>query len=242
MTPSFQPGNANSDTSTSSISFSTSSSSSSSFSSLQSQSQSLKIFPSTRSMEEVWQDINLACLDKNNNRSSFPGMILQDFLATPSRKDQTSAQVSPAHHHQPPDDLINSRPATMLSLNSGSDFQYMETELSSRQNHHHFLHTGFPSSGDGVLGSCPNILKKRRQENQENGTGDRRDKRMIKNRESAARSRARKQAYTQELEMEVAQLREENARLRKQQENHLTTDEVKTTKKKTLYRTSTAPF
>jgi ABA responsive element binding factor len=40
---------------------------------------------------------------------------------------------------------------------------------------------------------------------------------MIKNRESAARSRARKQAYTVELEAEVNQLKEENSRLRKQQ-------------------------
>ncbi|KAH7351681.1 hypothetical protein KP509_19G009600 [Ceratopteris richardii] len=43
---------------------------------------------------------------------------------------------------------------------------------------------------------------------------ERRQKRMIKNRESAARSRARKQAYTVELEAEVSQLKEENLRLR----------------------------
>ncbi|CAM6016648.1 unnamed protein product [Sphagnum balticum] len=47
---------------------------------------------------------------------------------------------------------------------------------------------------------------------------ERRQKRMIKNRESAARSRARKQAYTVELEEEVSQLKEENKRLREQQE------------------------
>ncbi|CAK9875554.1 unnamed protein product, partial [Sphagnum jensenii] len=46
---------------------------------------------------------------------------------------------------------------------------------------------------------------------------ERRQKRMIKNRESAARSRARKQAYTVELEAEVSQLKEENMKLRKQQ-------------------------
>lgn len=40
---------------------------------------------------------------------------------------------------------------------------------------------------------------------------------MIKNRESAARSRARKQAYTVELEAEVNQLKEENTKLKKQQ-------------------------
>ncbi|CAI0558282.1 unnamed protein product [Linum tenue] len=46
---------------------------------------------------------------------------------------------------------------------------------------------------------------------------ERRQRRMIKNRESAARSRARKQAYTMELEAEVAKLKEENDELRRKQ-------------------------
>ncbi|KAL9247869.1 hypothetical protein vseg_021252 [Gypsophila vaccaria] len=46
---------------------------------------------------------------------------------------------------------------------------------------------------------------------------ERRQRRMIKNRESAARSRARKQAYTMELEQEIAKLKEENQELRKKQ-------------------------
>ncbi|URD76379.1 Basic region leucine zipper [Musa troglodytarum] len=45
-----------------------------------------------------------------------------------------------------------------------------------------------------------------------------RQKRMIKNRESAARSRERKQAYIAELESLVAQLEEENAQLLRSQE------------------------
>lgn len=46
---------------------------------------------------------------------------------------------------------------------------------------------------------------------------ERRQKRMIKNRESAARSRARKQAYTLELEAEVAKLKEINEELQRKQ-------------------------
>ncbi|CAL9095798.1 unnamed protein product [Musa textilis] len=46
---------------------------------------------------------------------------------------------------------------------------------------------------------------------------ERRQRRMIKNRESAARSRARKQAYTMELEAEVAKLKEQNQELQKKQ-------------------------
>nr|GEX26486.1 abscisic acid-insensitive 5-like protein 2 [Tanacetum cinerariifolium] len=50
-------------------------------------------------------------------------------------------------------------------------------------------------------------------------TVERRQKRMIKNRESAARSRARKQAYTNELENKISRLEEENERLRREKYN-----------------------
>lgn len=63
---------------------------------------------------------------------------------------------------------------------------------------------------------------------------ERRQRRMIKNRESAARSRARKQAYTVELEAELNQLKEENAQLKQalaeleRKRNQQYFDEVKT--------------
>ncbi|CAL5081766.1 unnamed protein product [Urochloa decumbens] len=47
---------------------------------------------------------------------------------------------------------------------------------------------------------------------------ERRQRRMIKNRESAARSRARKQAYTMELEAEVQKLKEMNQELERKQD------------------------
>ncbi|CAA2998038.1 ABSCISIC ACID-INSENSITIVE 5-like protein 2 [Olea europaea subsp. europaea] len=47
---------------------------------------------------------------------------------------------------------------------------------------------------------------------------ERRQKRMIKNEESAARSQARRQAYTNELENKVSHLEEENERLRRHKE------------------------
>ncbi|XP_022951923.1 ABSCISIC ACID-INSENSITIVE 5-like protein 5 isoform X1 [Cucurbita moschata] len=88
-----------------------------------------------------------------------------------------------------------------------------------------------------------------------NGTLDRvverRQRRMIKNRESAARSRARKQAYTMELEAEVAKLKEENQELRQKQaeimEMHKNRalkvmDTQQGTKKRCLRRTQTGPW
>uniref|UniRef100_A0ACD5UWE0 Uncharacterized protein n=1 Tax=Avena sativa TaxID=4498 RepID=A0ACD5UWE0_AVESA len=53
------------------------------------------------------------------------------------------------------------------------------------------------------------------------GSGDRRQRRMIKNRESAARSRARKQAYTNEMELELEKLRRENMMLIKREQDLL---------------------
>ncbi|KAG6736649.1 hypothetical protein POTOM_060476 [Populus tomentosa] len=48
--------------------------------------------------------------------------------------------------------------------------------------------------------------------------------------------------YTVELEREAAHLAQENAKLRRQQERFLAAAPAQLPKKKTLYRTSTAPF
>ncbi|KAL6841440.1 hypothetical protein ACP4OV_028958 [Aristida adscensionis] len=78
---------------------------------------------------------------------------------------------------------------------------------------------------------------------------ERRQKRMIKNRESAARSRARKQAYTNELENKVSRLEEENERLKKQKHevHEVELDEILSSApplepKHILRRTSSAAF
>ncbi|KAG2644925.1 ABSCISIC ACID-INSENSITIVE 5-like protein 2 [Panicum virgatum] len=74
------------------------------------------------------------------------------------------------------------------------------------------------------------------------GGSDRRKKRMIKNRESAARSRARKQAYVRELEQEVQLLQQENESLRVKYEQLRASVEVAVPVKKTLQRMPSAPF
>ncbi|GMI82638.1 ABSCISIC ACID RESPONSIVE ELEMENTS-BINDING PROTEIN 2 [Hibiscus trionum] len=80
---------------------------------------------------------------------------------------------------------------------------------------------------------------------------ERRQRRMIKNRESAARSRARKQAYTMELEAEVAKLKEENQELQKKQAELIEMqknqaiermDTQQVAKKQCLRRTQTGPW
>ncbi|XP_057973898.1 ABSCISIC ACID-INSENSITIVE 5-like protein 3 [Malania oleifera] len=74
-------------------------------------------------------------------------------------------------------------------------------------------------------------------------TIERRQKRMIKNRESAARSRARKQAYTNQLEHEVLQLKKRNSWLNKQKEAEMLLSSNPTpTPRYQLRRTSSASF
>lgn len=80
---------------------------------------------------------------------------------------------------------------------------------------------------------------------------ERRHKRMIKNRESAARSRERKQAYTLELEAEIVKLKEINQQLQKEQEEIIEAQKNKileavktpwTSKRVCLRRTLTGPW
>ncbi|XP_042486628.1 bZIP transcription factor 12-like [Macadamia integrifolia] len=73
--------------------------------------------------------------------------------------------------------------------------------------------------GNGVEGTGVIRGKRRVVDEPVDKVAQQRQRRMIKNRESAARSRERKQAYTVELESLVSQLEEENARLLKEQED-----------------------
>ncbi|MCO5612384.1 hypothetical protein L7F22_066651 [Adiantum nelumboides] len=84
----------------------------------------------------------------------------------------------------------------------------------------HVLDVSFDSNGGaGLLLSSALVGSDRKRPHDaiEEKSIENRQKRMIKNRESAARSRARKQAYNVELESEVELLKEENVKLLQQQ-------------------------
>ncbi|KAL4335896.1 hypothetical protein GQ457_07G027190 [Hibiscus cannabinus] len=194
---------------------------------------------------------------------SFPGMILLDFLDTPINSKETP---TPGTSGVPNDTslaegtaLFGSKPptpGTILSLSSCSDLLYVDSGGDLvRQNPAAVNNTAtgvaaaapsfspsrfstFHGLGSSVV--FPSFGPKRAPESNDK-SDDRRHKRMMKNRESAARSRARKQAYTTELELEVAHLLEENAKLRRQQEKLLSASD-QPPKKNTLTRTLTAPF
>ncbi|XP_068646285.1 protein FD-like [Aristolochia californica] len=213
---------------TSSFSSKSSSTSSSNFS----PSSSLTAPSKKRTMEEVWKDIGLRSLqnppprEEAESKSSYRRTILQEFLARPFGDQQhlKTALLDPS-----PDMGIHAfastpHPATALSLNSGPEFQYLDSPGLKNSNPFKNLYGGnFNASfGTTSLASPFDVLQsslpKRRMTESAEKCADRRLKRMIKNRDSAARSRARKQAYTGELEQEVANLMEENVRLKKQQQ------------------------
>ncbi|KAK5831627.1 hypothetical protein PVK06_015425 [Gossypium arboreum] len=211
-------------------------------------------------MEEVWKDISLASLSDHpvdsilstrTKNPNFPSMILLDFLATPINKEPPTPRTSGVSSNdtsstEGPAPFV---PGTILSLKFGFGSACRCTESADpiRPNLEVNARAGVPAAlsfsfshnsgfrGFGSPKAFPSFCTKRAPKSSENSS-DRRRKRMMKNRESAARSRARKQ-----LELEVAHLQEENAKLRRQQEKILATrDQVP--KKNTLSRTSTAPF
>ena len=173
---------------------------------------------STRLMEEVWKDINLASLNDQNTRpmtsGTFGGILFQDFLARPfsindppnimsssSSPCSASASASPTPH-----------PLTALSLGSRPQFHFDHHPLGAKggvlvhQQPHHpdaskvpggvscfGANPSYPFETLACSSSLPCFGSKRFDEPADAIPGDRRNKRMIKNRESAARSRARKQ-------------------------------------------------
>ncbi|KAK8298714.1 hypothetical protein V6Z11_D05G273900 [Gossypium hirsutum] len=190
-------------------------------------------------MEEVGKDISLSSLNGISlqgkhgtlistaaTNPAFPSMILQDFFGH-TLQQYTSNNI-----------------LGLLRLNIGSDPLRSNPAVNNRTAiapsslgaAHNSTFQGFGSSARVFLSFC----RKRAQGNNEN-PDDLRLKLMMKNRESAAQSRARKQAYKKELEREVAHLKEENAKLRKHQKKVMAAIN-QLPKKNRLSRSLTTPF
>ncbi|XP_047315349.1 ABSCISIC ACID-INSENSITIVE 5-like protein 2 [Impatiens glandulifera] len=214
---------------------------------------------SRKTVDEVWQDIQQeqmkGSLDRLNQRQMTLGeMTLEDFLdkagiVAGSSSDKRDSGPSlgidsmmmpqqwmnypvPSIRQQQQQNMLAAfMPTQHTTMVEGSYNSENQMNLSSSPLMGTLSDTQMPGRKRGASGD---VVEK---------TVERRHKRMIKNRESAARSRARKQAYTNELENKVSQLEKENERLRRQKELDNVLPSVPLPEPKyQLRRTSSASF
>ncbi|KAK6121314.1 hypothetical protein DH2020_044940 [Rehmannia glutinosa] len=153
-----------------------------------------------KTVDEVWREI-VSGGAASGEGSAEPRMTLEDFLAkagagAANEEDVRPVMLNPAAGVQ----AVQFAPAVCVQNGFGVEFGNGMAAVSG-------------SVGGGGRG-------KRRAAVEEvplDKATQQKQRRMIKNRESAARSRERKQAYTVELESLVTQLEEENARLLKEE-------------------------
>ncbi|KAG5034810.1 hypothetical protein JHK87_009720 [Glycine soja] len=199
---------------------------------------------SGKTVDEVWRDIQQSKDNKDKKsqerQSTLGEMTLEDFLvnagvvAEASTRKNTGATIG-----------VDSNVVAPQFPQHGPWIQYPQPQYQhpqqglmgiyiAGQNIAQPLHMGAGAASDVpyadgqvalsslVMGTLSDTRRPGRNggtpEDMIEKTVERRQKRMIKNRESAARSRARKQAYTTELEHKVSRLEEENEKLRRQQE------------------------
>ncbi|XP_052161472.1 ABSCISIC ACID-INSENSITIVE 5-like protein 3 [Oryza glaberrima] len=156
-----------------------------------------------KTVDEVWRDIQGASTGRHH-ATPMGEMTLEDFLSRAGVAVDGAASAASAHwlrgHYPPP-------PPTTTTLQYVGGSGAVVDGVYNRVDGHGVA--GFLSQVGGAGrkrgGGVDGVVEK---------TVERRQKRMIKNRESAARSRARKQAYTNELENKISRLEEENQRLR----------------------------
>ncbi|KAL9150936.1 hypothetical protein ABFS82_11G020700 [Erythranthe guttata] len=188
---------------------------------------------SKKTVDEVWQDIQEGQKRDSLDRTVTLGEItLEDFLVKagivaesplgkkntgsvdpiglpPQQAQQWMNYSIPSLHPPPPQQLPVYMPGHQQQPIPVMENVYSENQMGSM--------CSSPLMGTQSDTQMPRRKRIASGEIVEK-TVERRQKRMIKNRESAARSRARKQAYTHELENKVSRLEEENERLKRQQE------------------------
>ncbi|KAJ6426086.1 hypothetical protein OIU85_000193 [Salix viminalis] len=204
---------------------------------------------SKKTVEEVWRNIQQKKrrdADSQERNAPLGEMTLEDFLvkagvvteAAPPQQ-QESAQWMQFQHpsvQKPP--YQNNMVAGFMQGHPvqqplpAADAAYPDSQMNLS-----------PSSLMGTSSDTQNPTRKRVAPGDvAEKTVERKQKRMIKNRESAARSRARRQAYTHELEIKVYHLEEENERLRRQKEAEVLPCAPPPEPKSQLRRTSSTPF
>ncbi|KAF8377186.1 hypothetical protein HHK36_030559 [Tetracentron sinense] len=150
-----------------------------------------------KTVEEVWKEISAGGGDRELRATGE--MTLEDFLTMAGAVREEDVRISAAEEPGQGIFAVNSM---------------MNDQFQQQQQQFEGPILGF---GNGVEGGGRGRGKRRALQEPIDRVAQQRQRRMIKNRESAARSRERKQAYTNELETIVTQLEQENARLVREQ-------------------------
>ncbi|GAB4827282.1 hypothetical protein Ancab_034171 [Ancistrocladus abbreviatus] len=150
-------------------------------------------------VDEVWREI----VAGGGNSMSETEMTLEDFLARAGAVREEDVTIPAMPPPTVPVPVPVPLPAPQcFPLDVGNSMMSGGSQLNGQ---------GFGNGSGGVR------VKRRTLEESVDKATQQKQRRMIKNRESAARSRERKQAYTSELEALVKNLEEENARLRREE-------------------------
>lgn len=178
------------------------------------------IIPMEELAEEEAVSVLLAdsvVVDNNNNNNTFGSMNMDDFLTNIWTTEESNQNI-PATGVRKSQEEVWSDMHTVQQQQQQQPCQFTPVDAPRQPNFEEMTLEAFLVKA-GVVRDDPKCnptgdgraMRKKRA--LEGPMVERRQKRMIKNRESAARSRSRKQAYTVELETEVDNLNRENSRL-----------------------------
>ncbi|CAK9309289.1 unnamed protein product [Citrullus colocynthis] len=159
---------------------------------------------STRTVEEVWKEIVAGGDQQRRESATDQEITLEDFLSKAGAVCDDDVRVPVIS--EPGDFAVDSTLNNQLQIPS----QQLEGPMVG----------GYASGIDGRIVGVGRGKRRAVEEPVDKAT-QQKQRRMIKNRESAARSRERKQAYTLELESLVTQLEQENARLLREEAEHV---------------------
>ncbi|CAH2038986.1 unnamed protein product [Thlaspi arvense] len=160
-----------------------------------------------KSVDDVWKEIisgeKMSIMKEEAQEEDI--MTLEDFLAKASAMDDDDDDSDEIDVKIPPE-----------RLNDGGGYNNLDYPMmpQQQQQHYPFQMIEGSISGGGTRGKRGRVTMEAMDK-----AAAQRQKRMIKNRESAARSRERKQAYQVELETLAAKLEQENEQLLKEIED-----------------------
>ncbi|PIN05164.1 hypothetical protein CDL12_22297 [Handroanthus impetiginosus] len=168
-----------------------------------------------KTVDEVWKDIIHGGARAGGGGSEEPAMTLEDFLTKAGVVNEDDVRVPEVVSMAPPPPAVSGFAMETAMINPATGVPAVQFGQAV------CVQNGFGVDfGNGLAAVSGGGRGKRRAAVEEapmDKATQQKQRRMIKNRESAARSRERKQAYTVELESLVTQLEEDNARLSKEQ-------------------------